>query len=114
MHMVEISSMEDFESLEKNSWGIPEPRLTDNRTDCFMAGGLDLVLMPGLAFDAQRNRIGYGKGYYDRFLQKSFEFAELRSVPKPVTIAIALSVQMVEQVPVDDTDIKPDFIINGI
>jgi 5-formyltetrahydrofolate cyclo-ligase len=85
MHMVEISSLQDFESLEKNSWGIPEPKLSDKRLDCFQAGGLDLIVMPGLAFDKEQNRIGYGKGYYDRFLQKSFEFAKFRGIAKPTT-----------------------------
>jgi 5-formyltetrahydrofolate cyclo-ligase len=85
MHMVELQSVQDFESLSKNSWGIPEPSIADKRLDSFEANGLDVVLMPGLAFDRNGNRIGYGKGYYDRFLQKSFDFAQMNGVPKPFT-----------------------------
>jgi 5-formyltetrahydrofolate cyclo-ligase len=86
--MVELGSMQDFESLAKNSWGIPEPSPSDGRLDCFQANGLDLILMPGLAFDTNGNRIGYGKGYYDRFLQKSFDFAVANGYPKPFTSTI--------------------------
>lgn len=49
-----------------NAWGIPEPvgnDLIDPQT-------IDLILVPLLCFDEQGNRVGYGKGFYDRFLQK--------------------------------------------
>lgn len=49
-----------------NKWGIPEPvgnDLIDPQT-------IDLILVPLLCFDEQGNRVGYGKGYYDRFLEK--------------------------------------------
>lgn len=51
--------------LALNSWGIPEPEegiLTDPKT-------IDMILVPLLAFDKQGHRVGYGKGYYDRFLK---------------------------------------------
>lgn len=51
--------------LEVNSWGIPEPKSTAPRVE---PGALDMVLVPMLAFDRQGHRIGYGGGYYDRFL----------------------------------------------
>jgi len=55
---------EDETKLERNQWGIPEP------VDAEMADPLsiDLVLVPLLCFDQNGNRVGYGKGYYDRFL----------------------------------------------
>lgn len=55
----------DGSKLELNSWGIPEPEegiLTDPKT-------IDMILVPLLAFDKQGHRVGYGKGYYDRFLK---------------------------------------------
>lgn len=63
-----------------------------------------LMLMPGAAFDMQRNRIGYGKGFYDRYLQDKEEL-QLR------TIAVGFQCQMVEEIPADEFDIKPYQII---
>jgi 5-formyltetrahydrofolate cyclo-ligase len=110
MKMVEIKSFNDYLTLTKNSWGIPEPLVTESRQTTFEVG-VDLIIMPGLAFDRQGNRIGYGKGYYDRFLLKSFKLAVENGWEKPATIAIALKEQLVDKVPVEDTDIKPDVIM---
>lgn len=61
-----------------------------------------LMLMPGVAFDPDRNRIGYGKGYYDRYLSNK---ENLR------TIAIGFDCQMVSVIESDRNDIKPDQVI---
>jgi 5-formyltetrahydrofolate cyclo-ligase len=61
-----------------------------------------LLIMPGAAFDAKCNRIGYGKGYYDKYLQVH---------PNVKTIAIAFELQMVETIPAEAYDICPDIII---
>lgn len=56
---------EDLHQLQKNKWGIPEPKQglpTDPEK-------IDMVLVPMLIFDKQGNRIGYGKGFYDKFLR---------------------------------------------
>lgn len=63
-----------------------------------------LMLMPGVAFDSMRNRIGYGKGFYDRYLSDKPKL-QLR------TIAIGFKCQQVEEVPVDDNDIRPYQVI---
>lgn len=62
MRMVRVKSLDDYNNLPLNSWNIPEPKASDGRPDCFEEGGLDLIIMPGLAFDLNGNRIGYGKG----------------------------------------------------
>ena len=61
-----------------------------------------LVIMPGAAFDVCRNRIGYGKGFYDRFLREHPSFR---------TMAIAFELQMVEEIPAEAFDIRPDILI---
>ncbi len=68
MEMVRVRSLQDYQSLPINSWGIPEPLSGDNRETAHNYGGLDLIIMPGLVFDRQRTRLGYGKGYYDRYI----------------------------------------------
>lgn len=63
-----------------------------------------LMLMPGAAFDRQRNRLGYGKGFYDRYLAEK-EALCLR------TIGVGFSCQMVEEIPWDPKDIRPYQVI---
>lgn len=70
-------------------------------------GGLDLILMPGLGFDKNGNRLGRGKGFYDLYLQRCMR----HSKGKPYTIALAFKEQLCEQIPVDDTDILLDEVL---
>lgn len=71
MRMVQLQSWEDYLSLPiEKSTGI---KRTDKREHRLVAedmaeGGLDMIIVPGLAFDLQRNRLGHGYGYYDRYL----------------------------------------------
>ncbi len=64
----------------------------------------NLIIVPGLAFDPQGNRIGYGKGYYDVFFQK-YENYPLKK------IALAYDFQVLTELPADELDIKVDQII---
>ncbi len=85
--------------LVENSWGIPEPR----HAPIVQAHEVDLVLLPLLAFDLSCHRVGYGKGYYDRFL------AECR----PDVLKIGLSLEPPVET-IDDTDyfdVQLDYVI---
>ncbi|KAI9146550.1 5-formyltetrahydrofolate cyclo-ligase [Paraphysoderma sedebokerense] len=116
MEMVKLHSWEDFVSLPHNSWGIPEPKDGEEREKAFEKVPLDLIVMPGLAFDDQGNRLGHGKGYYDKYISKSILLSKSMGVPKPTTIALALSAQIVSSdtvIPTDQFDLKPDYIIVG-
>lgn len=62
----------------------------------------DLIVMPLVAFDAQKNRIGMGGGYYDRYFEKH---------PDTFKIALAYECQKTEQITPDPYDIRPDLII---
>ena len=64
-NLVEHYYFEGEHQLKESEWGIPEP---DEGTVAF-ADEIDLVIVPLLAFDCKGNRVGYGKGFYDRFLQ---------------------------------------------
>ncbi|KAJ3107410.1 hypothetical protein HDU96_007917 [Phlyctochytrium bullatum] len=109
MQMVRVTSIADLNSLPLNRMGIPEPLLDEKRENALDGDGLDLIIMPGLAFDRTRSRIGYGRGYYDRFLQ---DYQARFGATRPAaTVAIALDEQLVEHVPVDDFDRKPDAIV---
>lgn len=87
--------------VEPGTWGIREPR-----KDALIEadpGTVDLVLVPGAAFDRSGNRLGYGGGYYDRF------FARLPAgVPR---VAIAYSLQVLPEVPTDEHDEKITILV---
>ncbi|WP_294736727.1 5-formyltetrahydrofolate cyclo-ligase [uncultured Flavobacterium sp.] len=89
----------DNTRLIKNKYSIPEP--IDGLE--VPAKKLDVVFIPLLAFDEKGNRLGYGKGFYDRFLAQC----------KPDTIKIGLSFFEAEQenIPVDPTDIGLDYCV---
>ncbi len=61
-----------------------------------------LMIVPGVAFDAERHRIGYSQGFYDQYLEKH---------PHHPTIAVAFEFQMIGQVPHESTDIRPDCLV---
>lgn len=90
-------AIHSFEELTRGCFGVLEP------DEGKAADGKDgLVIMPGVAFDIRRGRIGYGKGYYDRYL---------RDHPGLHTIAAAFDLQIVEEVPQEEEDIRPQLII---
>ena len=87
----------DLENQKKSSYGIPEPT---GETAVFWDEAF--MIMPGVAFDRQRRRIGYGGGYYDRFL------ADRPSIFKA---AVAFSFQIFEEIPCDERDVCPDCVV---
>ena len=90
--------IEDFTQVEKGYAGIPEPvadlPIADDPTA--------LVLMPGLAFTTQGDRMGYGDGFYDRFLAME---------PSHPTLALCYGFQMVEKLPTEEYDIPVDTVL---
>ncbi|CAG8724264.1 11457_t:CDS:2 [Dentiscutata erythropus] len=82
MEMVKLESLKDYTSLKINKWNIPEPDHDQNRD---IATQLDLIIMPGLAFDLNRNRLGHGKGYYDKYLTKCRQWSK-----PPLTTELSL------------------------
>jgi 5-formyltetrahydrofolate cyclo-ligase len=72
-----------------------------------VAGGLDLVVVPGLAFTVEGHRLGRGKGYYDVFLDKC---RKIKGTP-PLTVGLAFSQQVVPYVPTDKDDICVDHVL---
>ena len=86
------------EPLIINKYGIPEP--TSNKIIY-----PDIFLVPLVAYDEKLYRIGYGGGYYDRYLKK------IKKRKKIVTIGLAYSFQKVKRIPINKHDIKLDFVI---
>lgn len=94
-----------LKELTEGYKGILEP---DESAECFSYDETKadkiLMIMPGAAFDTMRNRIGYGKGFYDRYLADK-EALQLR------TIAVGFKCQLVDEIPALEHDIKPYQII---
>lgn len=87
--------------LRLNSFGYKEPE--EEKIREVDAQEIDLVIVPGVVFDTNGNRIGFGAGYYDRFLKK------LKS--SATTIALCYDYQIIDRVPIDKFDIPVKCII---
>ncbi|KAJ3015326.1 hypothetical protein HKX48_004665 [Thoreauomyces humboldtii] len=112
MDMVRLSSWEDYQALPHNRWRIPEPPLDEIRENALDREGLDLIIVPGLAFDRAGWRLGHGKGYYDKYFAKLAEWSAMGNRRLPTTVALALSAQIVDEpVPREDFDQKPQFLL---
>jgi len=90
--------------LAPGSFGVPEPvkEVVEKKENRFSPGRADLVIVPGVAFDEKGNRIGYGKGYYDKFLKKT---------SKARTVALAFEFQVVPEIPTENHDVTVQKII---
>ncbi|KAH9503239.1 hypothetical protein Btru_068521 [Bulinus truncatus] len=105
MIMLKLESWEDYERLPVDSWGITQPTKFDASNDANFFGGLDLILVPGLAFTKDGRRLGRGKGYYDRYLKKCEEMGK-----RPKTIGLLFKEQLVENIPISGNDKLVDFV----
>ena len=90
--------MDDLSKVEKGYAGIPEPIADGPEGDDPHA----LVLMPGLAFDKEGHRIGYGGGFYDKFLAREQEHP---------TLALCYEFQMLEHLETEKFDIPVDCVL---
>ena len=86
--------------LTINKFGIPEP-ISDKVLYP------SILLVPLVAFDKHSNRIGYGGGFYDRYIKK------LKKSKKIITIGLAYPFQKVKKIPINKYDIKLDFILTN-
>lgn len=92
-----------FNELKNGKYDILEPKDSCNK---IYTNDIELILMPGVAFDKNGGRIGYGGGFYDRFLNKIDS-----RIPK---IALAYDFQVFENIPCEEHDIKVDGIITDL
>ena len=105
-HFYRIGSLEE---LVEGYKGIREPDGTSERYEeerRVERGERVLMIMPGVAFDLRRNRIGYGKGFYDKYLADKEEL-------QIYSIGIGFPCQMVEEIPAEENDIKSYQVITG-
>lgn len=99
MKAIKLNSIDE---LKKNSMGILEQIDDSNYIE---KENIDLIVVPGVVFDKECNRIGYGGGYYDRYLK------DIKS--KKNKIALAYDLQIVDKIESEVHDIKVDYIITN-
>lgn len=105
MPQMEFYRIDALEELVLGYKGIPEPAGNTEKYEYSPARAKNtFMVMPGVAFDKYRNRIGYGKGFYDRYLSE-------REAMQLKTVAVGFRCQMTEEIPAQETDIRPGQII---
>ena len=131
MDMLSLASLEDYASLPRDNWGIPSIPSTSvpERENCLTSNsskqggmgdqvfkGLDLVILPGVAFGIDGRRLGHGKGYYDTWLSRCWDAVGADGEARmPILVGTALTEQLFEEgkVPVDGTDWLVDMVVTG-
>ena len=97
--ILEFLEVHDLSDLKPGKFGIPEPASGADRKE---AEYIDLIIVPGVAFDREGRRMGYGKGYYDR---------TLRQVDRRRLLGLAHDLQVLGSVPAEERDIGVGFLI---
>ena len=102
---LELFHLQSMAELEVGMYKILEPRadLRDVASKRLQPADLDLVMVPGVAFDRQGGRTGHGKGYYDKLLEHARADAPL--------IALAFETQMFPEIPCESHDIYMDKVV---
>ena len=126
-----MDSMQDYESLRVTKWGIRQHQEDEYKLDAMdpqesgaewiikpifqhvfeyhnlFSAGLDLLIIPGLAFTADGHRLGRGAGYYDSYLRRYSECGK----KMPDTIALAFSEQLRDSIPTEEHDFIIDTVL---
>nr|OQO20568.1 hypothetical protein B0A51_10444 [Rachicladosporium sp. CCFEE 5018] len=129
MDMLRLQDVAEYEGLERDRWGIPS--LSDESVEGRMnalggvgieergegkgdvEGELDLIVVPGVAFDAEGRRLGHGAGFYDEFLTRYCEGGKRR---KPYLVGLCLAEQFVgseTEIPTTERDWTVDAVAVG-
>ena len=94
-----FSKLDSFNDLEEGAYGILEPK--KDLIKEISIDKIDLIIIPGIGFDLRGNRIGHGKGFYDRLLKNT----------NALIIALAFDFQIIEKIPTENHDRSADIII---
>lgn len=93
---MDFKKIDDFSSLERGRFDIMEPKI-----ECKTENNLDVILVPTVGITPKGVRLGYGYGFYDRFLAKH----------ETTTISLTLDKQVVKNIPKSDHDVLIDWIV---
>lgn len=93
---LEFRKIDGFASLEPGSFDIMEPK-----DGCPEAGGMEVLVIPAVGASADRYRLGYGRGFYDRYLAGN----------PAVKIALCFQRQVVRRIPHEEHDVRMDYVV---
>ena len=97
-------TMSAVEILPENSFKLNDYGILESDTDYIYSEKIDAIILPGLVFDKKGNRIGYGKGYYDKFIN-SLKY-------RPVLIGICFYEQLIGEISdCNEYDVKLDYVV---
>jgi 5-formyltetrahydrofolate cyclo-ligase len=96
---LDFRKLDNFSQLESVYFGLQEPIVAE--TSPIQPEHMALLIVPGLCFDSRGYRIGFGGGYYDRFLENY----------QGITVALAYEEQLIEKLPEEAHDIPVDFLV---
>lgn len=111
MEFYYINSDEDFsEQTEIGEYGITVPKSNQDKLDINSIPDKTLIIIPGLAFDERGNRLGKGKGYYDKFLAELLSTSEKEKILG--IVGYCYDFQIIDKVITEPNDIPVDYIIS--
>ena len=93
---LEFREIDGFSSLEPGSFDIMEPK-----SNCPIADKIEVLVIPAIGTSVDRHRIGYGRGFYDRYLANS----------NAVKIALCFQKQIVKTIPHEEHDVQMDYVV---
>ncbi len=98
LHAIEIKALDG--ELQKGHFGIHEPLFEEKKV--MHLNNIDLIVIPGIAFDMKGHRLGWGKGYYDKFLEKHGKIHK---------VGLAFEFQLLQELPRDKHDIPVNMVV---
>ncbi len=101
--MLQIFALRDWDQLERKSFGVLEPKDEFLHSTDVKNYPIEITIVPGVAFDRGLNRVGYGKGYYDKLFSQT--------LPDSYRLAIAFTEQVFENVPNSALDVPMHEIL---
>ncbi len=100
--IMQFYRIDNLRQLKPGAYGILEPEGAPGERQIPDETKKEVLIMPGSAFDLEGGRIGYGGGFYDKYMAQ---------YPSLTAIAIAFDLQIVDHIPVEETDRRPDILI---
>lgn len=97
--------------IKQGAWGIPEPAVNLPIWSSDRWGDIDLIVVPALGYDQYGGRIGYGGGYYDRFMEQLQRMTV--GLEAPLLSGICFTEQIVREVPMEDHDFRLDMLFTA-
>lgn len=107
MDMVEMSSLEEIHNLPTIKWGMRQPEVVDK--EAMDVGGLDFMVVPGVAFGPDCSRLGHGSGYYDYYFARyKAKFGNL-----PHLAGVCFKEQIKDAIPMTEFDVRVHEVITS-